>query len=409
MRKPAIFYGYKIATAGFIIQAVGIGTYITFGVFFKPIIDELGWSRAALSGAQSLAILVSGVVGILIGRLNDKYGPRVLMSVTSLCFGLGLLAMAWLNDIWQVYIFYGILVGVGMSSINILPLTAIARWFVKKRGLMSGLVKSGTGFGQFAIPLVVGALIYGVGWRNTYILIGLAVILLLVTASQVLRKNPESMGLEADGEKTSANGVRHQESGATSREAMHTLRFWLILFSIFATRFCLASIMLHLIPHVTDIGILPVVAAGILSTIGGVSIGGRITAGFMVDRIGSRNSLMICTLILVLTMLWIQYITVTWMFFLFAVVYGFIHGGINTIFSPIVADYFGTRAHGTLLGVIMFGAAGGSAFGTVITGHVFDLTLSYGMAFWLLTGVATLSFLMILLARQPKTLAVSPT
>ncbi|MFC1861312.1 MFS transporter, partial [Chloroflexota bacterium] len=123
MKRPTFFYGYVIAASCFGIQAIGIGTCISFGVFFMPILADFGWSRATLSGAQSLAVLVMGSLGILVGRLNDRYGPRVVMTVTGFFFGLGLLLMSGLNTVWQLYLFYGVIFGIGMSSIDVIANT----------------------------------------------------------------------------------------------------------------------------------------------------------------------------------------------------------------------------------------------------------------------------------------------
>ncbi|MFC1872909.1 MFS transporter [Chloroflexota bacterium] len=407
MPKSSMFYGYKIAAAGFAIQAVGIGVFITFGVFFKPMLAELGWSRATLSAAQSLAIFSSGLLGILIGRLSDRYGPRLLMSVTGFFFGLGLLLMSGLNYVWQSYLFYGLFVGIGMSSVMILPLSSVARWFSRRRGMITGIVKAGTGVGQFTIPLVASILILSVGWRNSYIIIGAAVMIVLITAGQILRRNPESMGLQVDGETVSETTFSFpQESGFSMQKAMRGRQLWMIAISLFAARFCMASIMVHLIPHATDIGISLAIAASILATIGGISIAGRISIGYMVDRIGSRYSLVICLFLLISTTVFIQWVTDLWMFYLFAVVYGITHGGITIIPSTFVADYFGIRSHGVLLGIVFFGGGLGAAIGSIVTGHIFDITGSYSLAFWVLTAFATISLVLLLPIGKPKTPAV---
>ena len=138
-------YGYIIFAACFTIQAVGIGSYVAYGVFFNALMSEFEWPRVVISGASSLAFFMMGLVGMFIGRLNDRYGPRLLMSVTSIFFGVGFMLMSQVSSILQLYIFYGILFGIGLSSIDVIALTTIARWFSLRRGVMTGLVKVGTG------------------------------------------------------------------------------------------------------------------------------------------------------------------------------------------------------------------------------------------------------------------------
>jgi MFS family permease len=120
----------------FSIQALGVGTYIAFGVFFNPLMEEFGWSRAAIAGASSTAFFSMGIFGMIIGRLNDSFGPRQLMSVAALLLGLGCVLMGRLNTLWELYLYYGIIFGMGLSAIDVIALTTIARWFSHRRGFI---------------------------------------------------------------------------------------------------------------------------------------------------------------------------------------------------------------------------------------------------------------------------------
>ncbi len=401
MKRPAFFYGYAIAASCFFIQAIGIGTYITFGIFFKPLLTDFNWSRATLSGAQSLAMIIGGLLGILVGRLNDRLGPRVVMTVTGFFFGLGFLLMSGLNTVWQLYLFYGVVVGVGMSSIDVIALTTTARWFVRRRGMMTGIVKAGTGAGQLIIPLVASMLIVGSGWRTAYIVIGATVMVLLISVGQLLRRDPARMGLLPDGNReTQAARSNLVETGFYLHEALRMRQFWTICFATLATMFCLLVIMVHIVPYAMDLGIHPTTAAGILSTIGGVSIAGRLVTGITIDRIGNRHSMIICFILLILTLLWMQLVSELWMLYLFAVVYGFAHGGLFTVFSPIVAEYFGVRSHGILFGIVAFAGTVGGAIGPLLAGYIFDITGSYNLAFWISTAVGAIGLGLILSLKQ---------
>ena len=401
--KTRFFYGYNIVTAGFGIQAVGIGIYIAFGVFFKPLLVDFEWSRAILSGAQSLALLIAGILGILIGRLSDRLGPRMVMSIAAFFFGLGLLLMSGVNHVWQLFLFYGVIFGIGLSAIDIIALSTTARWFVRRRGTMTGIVKVGTGAGQLVMPLVASLLIADYGWRTSYVIIGAAAMVLLIFIGQFLRRDPVQMGLLPDGNK----GLRTQSSKLVEidfyiREALRTRQFWTICFAFLATMFCVLVIMVHIVPHVTDIGISSTTAAGILSAIGGISMVGRLVTGVAIDRIGNRLSMIICLILLILALLWLQLAGELWMFYLFAVVYGFGHGGLLTVVSPIVAEYFGIRSHGALFGIVFFSTMVGGAIGPVIAGHIFDTTENYSLAFWICTGVGALALVLILTLRKTR-------
>jgi MFS family permease len=392
MKRPKLFYGYTIVASGFSIQALGIGTFITFGVFFKPLLTDFDWSRATLSGAQSLALVIEGLFAMFLGRLNDKFGPRIVMTAGGLFFGLGILLMSGLGSIWQLYLFYGLIVGIGLSAIDIIPLTTTARWFIQRRGVMTGIVKVGTGVGQLVIPLVSSVLIVSYGWSTSYIITGAIVMFLLIAAGQLLRRDPASMGLLPDGNRVTETMVPEPiETGSYPREALRTRQFWTICLAYFAAMFSLYVIMVHIVPHATDIRIPETVAASILSTIGGISMAGRFVIGVAIDRIGNKSSMIICLILLFLALLWLQFASELWMLYLFAVVYGFSHGGLFTVISPIVAEYFGIRSHGALFGIVLFISMVGGAVGPVIAGYIFDITTSYNLAFWICTAASAIA------------------
>jgi MFS family permease len=403
MKRPAFFYGYVIAAACFGIQGVGVGTYTAFGVFFKPLLNEFDWTRATLSGAHSLVLLNMGVLGILVGRLNDRLGPRIVVTVTGFLFGLGLLLMSGLSNLWQLYLFYGLIVGMGMSSVDVIALSTTARWFVRRRGMMTGIVKVGTGAGQMIIPLVASMFITGFGWRTSYIIIGAVVMVLLIATGQFLRRDPASMGLLPDGERiTERARPGLSDTGFSFREALGMRQLWTICLANLAVVFCLLIIMTHIVPHATDISIPPTTAAGILSTIGGISMAGRFVIGMAIDRIGNRRAMIICFILLIASLLWLQVAQELWMLYVFAVVYGCAHGGFFTVVSPITAEHFGLRAHGALFGIVVFGGTVGGAIGPVLAGHIFDLRGSYRLAFWACTVVAAIGLGLILSLRQAR-------
>ncbi len=396
-------YGYTIFAACFTIQAVGIGSYVAYGVFFNALMSEFHWSRATISGASSLAFFMMGFVGMLIGRLNDRYGPRLLMSVTSLFFGAGLMLMSQLNSVLQLYIFYGVLLGIGLSSIDVIALTTIARWFSLRRGAMTGLVKVGTGAGQFTIPLIASFLIGLVGWRHTYLIIGVAASLILFGVAQILKRDPDEFQRASRGDTTSGRQIDPDESRSLSFEKTRkTYQFWNLCIVNFLVIFCLISIIIHIVPHARDIGLSAGQAAGVLSTIGGVSMLGRFISGLAIDRYGSRAIMGACLLLLIISLLWLQIAETLWMLFLFAFIYGLAHGGIFTAVSPIVAEIFGIKAHGTILGIVVcFGTTGG-AIGPIFTGQLFDMTGSYAPAFLAFIIISTCSLGILYLLKPLK-------
>ena len=284
------FYGYIIALACFLIQGVGVGSYIAFGVFFKPLLAEFGWSRATLSGASSLAFLLMGFLGILVGNLNDKFGPRITMVLTGVFYGSGYFLLFQLNSVWQLYLFFGLMVGIGLSSIDVIPLTITARWFVRRRGMVTGLVKAGTSAGELIMPLLVSIFIINYGWRYAYIFIGIIVLVFFIGSGQLLRRDPDQMGKLADGDRKISTGqLDTSEVGMSLQEAFRSWKFWMLCIISFLAGYCMLTIMVHTVAHATDIGIDQIKSAGVLSTIGGVSIVGGCQSASPLTELAIRN------------------------------------------------------------------------------------------------------------------------
>jgi MFS family permease len=383
-------YPYIIAAICFSIQALGIGVYIAFGVFFNPLMTEFGWSRAAISGAASLAFFTMGVFGIIVGRLNDRFGPRLLMSVTALCLGLGCVLMGRLSSLGGLYLCYGLILGFGLSSIDVIALTTVARWFAHRRGVMTGIVKVGTGAGQFTIPLFASWLILQYGWRRGFVIIGILIALILVAMAQFLRRDPAAVGLNLP--RVSIVKTPRTDEGLSLAQAIRTFQFWTICLTYLLLVFGLMTIMLHIVPHARDLGISSLPAASVLSAIGGVSMLGRLLSGLAIDRRGSKRVMTACFILLLSSLVWLQFAHRLWMLYCFAAVYGLAHGGLFTTISPLVAEWFGIRSHGVILGIVGCFATTGGAAGPLMAGWLFDLTGSYSVTFQIITAMAIVAW-----------------
>ena len=161
-----IFLGYRIVAACCVIQAINLGGIFTFGVLFSEFENEFGWSRTAISGATSFAFLMMGGCAVFMGGAVDKFGPRAVLAITGILFGLGYSLLFRMTEVWELYLYYGLLVGVGMAAHDVGTLSTIARWFRRRRGLMSGFVKAGAGVGQAVVPIAAATLIAGMVRRS---------------------------------------------------------------------------------------------------------------------------------------------------------------------------------------------------------------------------------------------------
>lgn len=399
--KKKISESNIIVASCFSIQAIGIGVYVSYGVFFNPLMQEFGWSRAAISGASSVAFFISGLFAIFIGRLIDKIGPRIILMATAVFFGLGCMLMYGLNTIWELYFFFGIIFGIGLSSIDVIALSTIARWFPEKRGFMTGLVKVGTGAGQFSFPLLASLLIAGFGWRNAYMVLGAVSMLLLFLIARLLKRKSYDQQDSSRSTKMDLD-VRKVNTDLSFSQAAKTVQFWMLCIVTLTIVSCLMSVLVHIVPYARDVGISVHRATGILSTIGAVSMAGRFITGIIIDRIGSKQSMVLSLFILLAGLSFLQIADSLLELYIFACIYGFAHGAFFTIVSPIVAEFFGIGSHGALFGMIVFSGTTGGAIGPIITGYLFDISGSYHFSFGTMLCVSALGLLMLLFLKPAK-------
>ncbi|MBI4187647.1 MAG: MFS transporter [Chloroflexi bacterium] len=393
--KQKLFYGYIIVIASVFIIFLMHGSSSTYGVFFKPLQNEFGWSRTIISGANSLAFLMEGLFSIGVGRLSDRFGPRIVIAISGFIIGLGFYLLSQTHAIWQLYLFYPVIVSMGTAAGNVVLLSTTARWFTRRRGLMIAIVKVGTGAGMTAMPLVATWLISSYGWRNSYVFIAITAMLGIVAAAQLMRRDPGQKGLQPYGADKSTTGDSYPEdTGYTLQEAARTRQFWMLCGIYLLLLIVTTSMTLHIVPRALDLGLTATQAAGVLSTIGGVSMLGRVVMGSVSDRISCRRALVICFMILLAALSWLQFADELWKLYLFGAVYGFAHGGFFAVIAPLIAELFGTKAHGTIYGASLSISHIGGAIGPTATARIFDVTRSYQLAFLILLIIGVSAFLL---------------
>jgi MFS family permease len=386
--EPGFFYGYIIVAASLLIILLTYGIRTSFGVFFKPMINEFDWTRALTSGSVTLSMVMQGLWGILMGRLNDRFGSRLVITLCCFLSGLGLMLMYLINSAWQLYLFYGVIVGIGMGGVFVALFSTVTRWFVKQRGIMTGIVAAGIGAGTLIMAPVANWLISVYDWRVSYFILGSVALVIGIITAQFLRRDPAQMGLvpygqnENEGENTSYTVTE----GLSLKEAVSTRQFWMVAIVFFSLGYSIFGVTVHIVPHIIDLGISDTTAAIILAVSGGVQAVGGILLGGIADKIGNRRVLIIGFVLISVAMFWLLPIRSIWMFYLFAVIYGVGVSGGGIMEPMIVAELFGIKSHGLILGAVSFVFTVGGAIGPLVTGYLFDLTDDYQTAF-LLCGV----------------------
>lgn len=405
VKTPRFFYGYVIVAAALLIDMIMAGVHFTFGVFFKPVSSEFGWTSAATSGAFTFYSIAHGVLYIVTGRISDRFGPKPMMIVSGLFFGLGFFLMSTISNIWQLYCYY-FLIAIGISGGFVPLMSTIARWYEKRRGLMTGLVLAGGGLGQAIFPQIGTWLIAAFEWPMAYRIYGVAILVMVIILALFLRKEPAQMGLSPYGATSDKKNADTVSTGLSFSEVIHTGRWWLFFVSIILFQVGLGVMVVHAINYGIDLGMSAAAAAGIVTTFAGVGIAARVFFGAVVDRVGGKRVMAIGCFFLGISLLGISATRSVGLYYAFATVFGLGFGASISSFSPLTAQLFGLRFHGVIFGVATFGATIGSGIGPLIAGAIFDATNSYSPAF-IIAGILSLAaFVGILFLKVPKALSV---
>jgi len=381
---------YLIVLGAVLVQAITIGCVFASGVFFTVLEAEFGWSRTLLSIATSIAFFNMGIFAIGAGRLTDKFGPRGILIFTAITTGFAYVMMYFLSAPWQLLAIYGLFVSLGLATHDVVPLSTVARWFPRRRGMMSGIVKVGTAFGQMSIPIIAVAFITAVGWRSAFVALGISAAILLLLAAWLIGMRPCEAVRAGVAQKSAAEST----DGVSMQEARQGTDLWLLCgmqFFLFGT---LITIPTHIVPHSIDSGMSAAGAATILSTIAAASIAGRLMIGVFVDHIGGKRGYNVCLFLLLCSLVSLLFIQDSKWLYAFGALYGFAHGGLFTVVSPTIAEYFGMRSHGAIFGVVVFTGTVGGALLPIITGLIFDKLQNYQWAFILLSAMVLVSFLL---------------
>jgi len=400
-----IFFGWWTVLATAVVSAWSQGTWgYGFGAYFKPLQSEFGWTRAQISAAYSLNKMEGGLEGPWGGIFTDRYGPRAVAIFGNIIAGLGLCLMYLMNSLWQYILIWGLVVSMGFNLGTIDPLEkALTDWFVKKRGKALGLGRVGLALGGTFGPPLMTWLLISYGWRMAFLIAGVLTWAICIPFSWAFVRphRPEYYGLLPDGDRRGgvgeeqgrfesvievgqeyAKGVGEVEF--TLRQAMSTRAFWILVLYNALYSFFWASIGIHQIPYLTDIGMDPMAASGVLGFMVLMSAPGRVVGGYICDRISIdklRYVLIGGYSFQALGMLILINAKTLGLVYVFTVLTGF-GGGVGWTSRALTrARYFGRKAFATIYGTIVMIALPATIASPIYVGWVYDLTSNYKGAF----------------------------
>jgi len=416
-----VFYGWIIVAVGFVTMAVGVNARTAFSLLFPPILDEFGWERGVTAGAFSFGFLVSAALSPLVGRLMDRRGPRVVIEMGVIVMAAGLMLAPLVSRPWHLYATLGVLVGGGGNCLGYTGQSLfLPNWFVRRRGLALSLAFSGVGVGSIVLLPWLQTVIARAGWRAACWALGLLVLGILAPLNLLLKRRPEDLGLEPDGDRSSRGAAAATRTNVvdaawvavdwTLARALHTPRFWWIAAGYFWGLFAWYAVQVHQTKYLVEVGFSPTHAAWALGLVSLVAVPGQIALGHLSDRIGREWVWTVGSLGFVLCLLALLVLrhapTAALLYFMVAS-QGLLGYGLTSVIGAIPAEIFEGRHYGAVFGTLMLAAIGGGAAGPWVAGSLYDLTGSYTPAFWIAIGGSALSAVAIWVAAPRKVRAVS--
>jgi MFS family permease len=406
------FYPWCVLGSSFLILFFNSGARFSFGVMFKPMIEEFGWDRGSISFAFFLNMTLYALSLTVVGRFYDRYGPKWVIIISTVFLSAGYMLISVIGSLWQFFVFYGIIAGVGLGGPSLTLMAAVAsKWFRKWRGAAISLALSGSSIGQFALIPLFTVFVSHSGWRLSYLYIGSIMLLVnIAVAIFVIKGDPENIGQRPFGENPHEKGTRREpfiSPGETSLdlnlgEAMRSWSFWLFLIAMFICGSGDFLVTTHLIPLVTDYGFSPIRAGHMQAWLGLMSLAGMMVAGPVSDLIGNKVPIAITFLLrFVLFLLIVKYQSLL-SFYVFALAFGFTLLVTAPLNTTLIGRLYGCSHLGLLTGFVTTIHHLGGGFWAYMGGVIFDRTGSYRLVFILSAVMAAAAFFSTALISEKK-------
>lgn len=398
--RPAVSTAALVLVIAFFCNLLGRGIAESFMVLMLPLSQEFGWARATVVSVFSTFLVVTGLSAPVTGMLIDRFGPRLVYPLGTLLLGSGCLLASRLDQLWQFQLVIGLLTGVAVSMLGMVPASMlISRWFRHRMSTAMGVAYAGFGSGTILIVPLVQRSIEVSGWRETYTYMGfgtLAVLplLLLLPWKRIAAADPGSATARLPKGAAPASGARH--SIALLGKALRTRAYWQIVTLFSFTSMTTFSVVTQVVPFLVEAGLTPLEAATAFGTAGLLSVFGIPLSGWAGDRIGPRATV---TTTFVFTLLGIAALMVLaqhparWLVFAWVVCFGTMQGARGPIVSSLAARHFSGAGFATIYGTMFAWMSIAGALGGLVAGLLYDLTGGYraGLVFSTVTVFIALS------------------
>jgi MFS family permease len=399
-RTPSgFFYGWRIVAVAFVCHFFATGfIFYSYGVFFKPLQNLFGWSRLAVGGGLYVISLMTAIYSPLAARMMERKGIRWTMALGACFLSAGFSALHFIRSLWQYYAVLGLLVALGGVCVGALPCnTVVANWFERRRGKALGIATMGLSLSGLVLVPTVTALVHRIGLRDTYFVLSMMILAVVIPpVLLVIVNRPEDLGLAPDGETRvpeEAADVPLMVPAATEgaylarpdylRSPTAVLRervFWLVVFSFALVQMALGAILIHMIPHFTDVGLSPSRSALALSIAAGTGVGGKFVFGYLTDHLSKKAAALLSYATQIAGTLLLLGAQTPAVVYTFAGLFGFGMGGVVPLQASITAEIFGRRSFGSVSGLMSLFMVPIQAMGSPLAGWIFDRRGSYDLA-----------------------------
>jgi sugar phosphate permease len=382
-------YAWVIAALTFVVLLISAGVRTAPQVLIKPLEAEFGWTRSDISFAVAISILWYGLGGPVAGTLVDRFGVRRTMVGGLVLVAAGLGALLLLNALWQLHLYWGLIVGIGTGALaNVLGAVIAQRWFHKHRGLIVGLLGAASATGQLVfLPSMIRLTSWG-GWRGAIEAAAIVAAALILPVALLMRDRPEDKGLLPYGEDSASVKPSSKIRAAAApvqrtslRAAARTREFWLLAGSFFVCGYTTNGLIgTHLLPHAIEHGFDSASAGNAIALMGAMNIVGTLASGWLSDRYDNRRLLAMYYSFRGLSLAFLPFVAGMPGLFTFSIIYGL--DWIATVPPTInlTARHFGRDSVGVLYGWIFFSHMVGAAVAAYLGGVMHDAFGDYTLA-----------------------------
>jgi MFS transporter, OFA family, oxalate/formate antiporter len=393
---------WSIAIAGVLLQ-VALGAVYAWSVFRAPLMKQFGWSISEVTLTFTITIFVLGMAAFFGGLWLNRVGPRVVALTGGFLYGLGVFLASFSDHkLWWLYLSYGVIGGIGLGFSYIVPVAVLVKWFPDRRGLITGIAVGGFGAGALVTAPVATRLIQSVGVLHTFAYLGIAFLVVTVTAGYFMQNPPQGWKL-AGWAPTASQAAHRSSDDYTLGEALRTWQWWALWLLLFLNTSAGISVISQESPLFQELArVSAVTAAGM---VGVASIGnafGRVFWAWASDSITRRATFVV--MFLAQTLLFWTLPTIgsagvlTIVAFMVLMCYG---GGFGTM-PAFAADYFGTKNVGAIYGLMLTAWGFASAFGPLLIAYLRQSSGAYGEALHVIAGVMAVSILLPLIVSPPR-------